>query len=149
MGWGGGIKTTEADKWFSKCVRERAAWKCEFPGCGKQYDKSSQGLHCSHCHGRGNWSVRLDPDNAASICAHHHLWLEANPHEHRKFFEERLGEGLYQILLEKKNNTSLGKEYKRTKGVGPVSIHYKRQYEDMQDKRNAGDTGRIEFVGWI
>ena len=40
------IKITPADTAFSKCVKERADWKCE--RCGTQYQEGDRGLHCSH-----------------------------------------------------------------------------------------------------
>jgi len=128
------IKITPADSWFSKCVRQRAGWACEY--CGAQYDQSSQGLHCSHFHGRGNWSVRFHPDNVAALCYGCHRFMEANPHEHTKWFKERIGEGMYQILLELKEDKDLAKQYRKTKGKGDISTHFKHQFEMNQLTNN-------------
>ena len=135
------IKITPADSWFSKAIRQRAGWRCE--KCGTQYDESSTGLHCSHFHGRGNWSVRLNPDNARALCYGCHRHMEANPYEHTKWFEEWLGEARFQILLDRKRDISLGKEYKKTKGKGEISKHYKGEYERM--KANP-DHEIVEFI---
>lgn len=126
----GGIKRTPADDWFSKCIRARAGWACEH--CGAQHDRSSRGLHCSHFHGRANWSIRFHPDNCASLCAGCHGLMEGNPLEHTEFFKTRLGEGLFEILLQLKRDTALGKEYRRTKGKGEISAHYKKQFEAIE-----------------
>lgn len=141
------IKRTPADAAFSDCVRERANWKCEC--CGTDYTNRTQGLHCSHYHGRANWSVRFDPDNAQAHCYGCHSKLEGSPHDFYKLWFDYLGEGAYQILLDKKNDTSLGKEYRRTKGKGDIAKHYREEFKRMRDLRASGEIGRIEFNGWI
>ena len=133
-----GIKITPADSWFSKCVRSRAGWRCEH--CGKQYTQSDTGLHCSHFHGRGNWSLRFHPENASALCYGCHTFMGANPHEHQRFFKERLGEGMYQILLDLKRDTGLAKMYRKTKGKGEISSFFKRQFEEFE----AGERQEIE-----
>lgn len=141
------IKRTPADAAFSDCVRERANWHCEV--CGTDYTNRPQGLHCSHYHGRGNWSVRLDPDNAEAACYGCHQKLEGSPHDFYLRWMEKLGEGAYQILLEKKNDTNLGKEYRRTKGKGDVAKHYREELKRMRELKADGETGRIEFDSWL
>jgi len=123
-----GIKITPADSWFSKCIRLRASWKCE--NCHKQYDSSSCGLHCSHFHGRGTWSTRFDPDNCEALCYSCHMYFTANPHEHQRHIFDKLGAGAYALLLERRNDTFLGKEYRRTKGKGEIAKHFKSIYEN-------------------
>lgn len=135
------IKITPADSAFSKCVRERANWRCE--RCGGVYLPGTQGLHCSHFYGRGNWSVRFEPLNGTALDMGCHLYLSANPEEHRAFQLQRIGEQNMAILTELKNNTNRGKEYRKTKGVGEVARHYRMEYMRMQE------TGSREFAGWI
>jgi len=137
----GAIKITPADAAFSKCVRERAGWKCE--RCGSQHDTSSTGLHCSHFHGRSKWGVRFDPINGTALCHGCHRYLAAHPHMHEQYQIERLGEVAFAILNEMANDTQRGKEYKRTKGVGAVARHYRQEYARMQE------TGSKVFAGWI
>lgn len=139
------IKITPADSWFSKCVRERAEWKCE--RCGNQPNK--QGLHCSHYHGRGQWGVRFEPLNAFANCMGCHLYFEARPHEFSEWVRNKIGNDNYELLNELRNDINRGKEYRRTKGKGEISKHYKDQFEIMQWARESGVTGRIEFVGWL
>lgn len=125
-----GIKITPADSWFSKCVRQRANWCCEH--CGTQYDQSSTGLHCSHFHGRGNWSLRFHPENARALCFGCHSFMGGNPHEHTEWFLAQIGEGMFQILLDLKRDTGLAKEFRKTKGKGDISKFFKAQFESMQ-----------------
>ena len=140
------VKITPADSAFSKCVRERTDYTCE--KCGKQYDRSSTGLHASHFHGRGHYSVRFDPDNVFSHCYSCHLNFGANPHDFTQWAIKQLGETRYEILLEKKNNTNIGKEIKRLAKKGEVAKHYREQHKSLVSLRDNGKTGRIEFIGF-
>lgn len=72
-----------------------------------------------------------------------HLYLSANPEDHRTFQLERLGEQNMAILTELKNNIARGKECRKTKGVGAIAKHYRQEYERMQE------TGSKVFAGWI
>ena len=138
-----GIKRTPADVAFSLCVRERAEWRCE--NCGAQHGPSSNGLHCSHHHGRGNWEIRFNPLNGEALCY--------GCHSHYGGTEQRRNQSLTKqerdILIELMQDRNLGREYRRTKGKGAVAKHYRDEFKRMQDLRASGVTGRIEFVGWI
>lgn len=140
-----GIKVTTSDKHFSKCVRERVDYVCE--GCGKQYDRSDRGLQCSHYHGRGNWGVRHDPHNAFAHCTSCHFYFESNPYEFTQWYEERVGQGMAQIVREKKNDTNLGKTAKQAEKAGEIAKHYLNQLKQLREARANGETGRIEFEG--
>lgn len=141
----GGVKRTPADDAFSLCVRERAGWTCE--KCGKYYPEGAgrKGLHCSHYIGRGNWSVRLDRDNAESLCY--------GCHSHHGGTERRarevLGDGLWEILYERSVDTELGRAYRKTKGKGEVAKHFRAEYERMRASRMDGEIGRIEFENFL
>ena len=135
------IKITPADSAFSKCIRERAGWRCEV--CGTQYTPSDTGLHCSHFHGRANWSVRFDPDNAEAACYGCHAKLEGSPHEFTERWKERLGPYRYDALLERKNDIGRGREARKTKGKGDIAKHYRDELKRMQD------SGEKQFSGWL
>jgi hypothetical protein len=60
------MKRDKYDNVFSKLIRARAGFRCEW--CGTQHASNSQGLHCSHHFGRRHKSVRWDTDNAAALC---------------------------------------------------------------------------------
>lgn len=139
-----GIKRTPADDAFSKCVRERANWTCE--KCNKYFPEGKrQGLDCSHHYGRRNWSIRLEPINAESLCygCHSHY---GGTEDRRK---EVLNKGELEILIEKKNDIQLGKEVRKTKGKGEIAKHFREELKRMQELRAQGEMGRIEFVGWL
>lgn len=125
------MKITPADSAFSKLIRARSGWRCEM--CGTQYEENSQGLHCSHFHGRANWSVRFDPDNCEAACMGCHMKCEGNPHEFTDRWKAKLGQGAYDILLERKNDIGLAKMYRRTKGKGEIAKHFRDQLHAVMD----------------
>ena len=141
-----GIKIKPSDAVFSKCVRERTDYTCE--RCHTQYDRSSTGLHCSHYHGRGNKSVRWDKNNCFAICYSCHIYLGANPYEHTKFAEGLLGETASQLLLERKNSTTLGKIFAKDDKQGMIAKHYREELKILKQKRLDGESGYIDFMGY-
>ena len=140
-----GIKRTQADIAFSKCIRFRAHYSCE--RCGTQYNEKSTSLECSHFHGRASWSVRFHPDNCASLCTGCHMYLTANPAEHRRWFEDLIGSVRYEILLELKRDTRIGKVYRATGGKGDIARHYRDELKRMEQARAAGDR-EVDFEAW-
>ena len=139
------VKIKTSDRIFSQCVRERAGWKCE--RCGAQHQEKSMGLHCSHFHGRGKWGVRFDPDNTEALCYGCHQFMGANPSEHARRKEERLGRQLFEILLEKANDTSLGRIAKRSEKE--IREHYRGQLKRMKLERDAGQDEYLLLENWI
>ena len=141
----GAVKIRPADSAFSKCIRERAGWTCE--RCStKTPDDKRMGLHCSHFHGRGKWATRFDPDNCEALCYGCHAYLGANPYKHDKRQREILGEELYQIVLERSQDTSVGRLAKKTEK--DIAKHYRIELKRMEALRAAGEEGRIEFENW-
>ena len=141
----GAVKIKASDSWFSKCVRERAGYKCE--RCGAQHERSSCGLHCSHFHGRGKWSVRHDPENCESLCYGCHAYLGANPAEHKERILQALGQYRFDALQERANDTKRGRIVKKEERL--LSKHYREQLKIMLSVRDNGENGRIEFVGYL
>ena len=142
----GAIKIKAADKWFSLCIRERANWTCE--RCGtKCPDDRRMGLHCSHYHGRGKWATRFDPDNCRALCYGCHSYCGANPDIHRAEILAILGEGLFEVLQERSQDSRLGRLAKRSEA--DISKHYRDEYRLMLGCRADGAMGRIVFEGWI
>jgi hypothetical protein len=90
--------------------------------------------------GRGKWSVRFDPDNALALCVHCHFEMGSNPHEHKKLIKKILGEARYDLLIERSECVDRGKEYRKTKGKGEISAHYKAQFEALE---------RLEIMDFI
>jgi hypothetical protein len=105
------------------------------------------GIHCSHFHGRGKWSVRFEPDNAMAACFGCHRILGSQPDEHRRLFEARLGQERYEVLLEKANDTKLGRLAKRE--AKEIAKYYRDQHKNMRTQREIGIEGRIEIVGYF
>ncbi len=139
------VKIRPIDKAFSDCVRERSGWCCE--RCGAYFEEGRRmGLHCSHFHGRGKWSVRVDPTNVQALCYGCHSHMGSHPDKHRAAMLEKLGPGLYEILLERSNDTKLGRQIKRAEKE--VTLHYRAEFRRMKALRAEGECGRIEFEGW-
>lgn len=135
MSWGG-IKRTPADVAFSKVVREANDNICE--RCGKPADDNS------HFYGRRNNATRLHGPNCTALCRGCHLYLGEHPHEHTEFMRKKLGDGGYDLLVEKSREIcKLGKAE-----VKKAAAHYRRELEIIKRKRMDGQTGYIEFVSW-
>ena len=138
MSWGG-IKRTSADVWFSKAIRLAADNTCE--RCGKPADD------CSHYFGRRNASSRYlagAARNGFALCRGCHNRLGEHPHEHYIFVRSVIGEGGYDLLVEKAREIQkITKEHRRE-----IAAHYRAECERIQDMRNQGITGYIEVVSW-
>ena len=93
------VKATKWDKVFSKYIRARDNWTCQ--RCGKSHPQNSQGLHCSHYVGRGNYSTRFDEDNCEALCYGCHRHLGSNPSQHRSHKIEKLGKIQFRKLMQK------------------------------------------------
>lgn len=139
------IRITPADKWFSMCVRERAEWRCEFPGCGVHYPPPTAALHCCHVFSRGNWSTRFDPFNAVAGCYGHHRYSERMREDYFiPFVKKLIGEHEYDRLCYDKNRPANGIR----KRVSEIAKHYKAEFERMQKLRDEGVTGRLTINPW-
>lgn len=108
----GKVKLDPADRLFSLYVRWRANWTCE--RCGARHEVGSQGLHCSHFHGRRKESVRFDPENASAHCHGCHSYFTSHPEAHRAWKLEQLGQEAYDRLMIRAN-TSQKKDRKLAK----------------------------------
>lgn len=71
------------DSLFSKMVRERDGWRCQF--CLTQYEPPTKSLQCSHFWGRGMKTTRFDPLNCDALCYGCHARHEGNK---QGFYEE-------------------------------------------------------------
>lgn len=136
-------KCSSADTWFSRCVRERAEWKCEY--CKREFAHDTHVLDCSHFYGRRARRVRFDGDNAFAHCRGCHNRLGENPGLFTSWAVRTRGQGWFDILTEKWNDTArkITKQEERQ-----IAKHYKQEYETMQKKRNEGKTGWLEFVNY-
>ena len=108
------IKTSSLDALFRDYVRMKvyADGQARCERCGHIYydqvkDDGSiypawRHLQCSHFWGRGNHSVRFDEMNVAALCGGCHLYLGANPEEHRRWFINHIGEKEFDLLEARK-----------------------------------------------
>lgn len=139
------IKRTPADDAFSKCIRESVAYMCE--RCGSVHTPSSQGLHASHYHTRGNWSVRFDPDNVSAHCYGCHQHLGSHPAEFKVWMRNKLGEARFDWLELRSVDASLGRQAR--KEAKDIAKHYREQLKAMKERRRAGQMGVLQLVSWV
>ena len=145
-----GLKRTQADIWFSRCVRERANWVCELCKTvhpDAQATGRSRALHCSHFIGRGNWSVRFDAFNAFCHCYACHVRFGSDKYLQEQHYAAVFFVTLFVFLKERKQDTKLGRFARKSQKE--ITKHYKNEYNIMRDLRAKGRTGRIEFENWI
>lgn len=139
----GGIKRTPADIAFSKVVREAADYTCE--RCGINLRHSPHIMDLSHYFGRRNKSTRFEPLNAFCLCRGCHNNLGDSPHDHKQFVLNQLGEGAYQILLEKKRQVlRIRKADERE-----IAKHYREEHKRLIKMRERGATGKLEYSGYF
>lgn len=136
------ILRTPADAAFSLCVRERANWSCE--RCGNMPHR--MGFHCAHVMSRGNWSVRFDPCNALALCyGCHEVTGRKREDEFLPLVKRIFGELEYDRVYAESKRPGHGIR----KAVPQIAKHYRAQHAAMVKLRDAGSTGRLEFVGWM
>ncbi len=129
------MKVSEADKWFSKCVRMRDQWTCT--SCGVYYPEGKrQGIHCSHFIGRANYATRFLGMNAWAHCYGCHSQFEQNPHDFVEWVKERLGPYQYNALIEIKNDMDRARRARREKKE--IAAHYRSEHRRMEEEISQG-----------
>ena len=76
------------------------------------------------------------------------MYFTANPMNFSVFIKNKL-DGRYDVLNELSNDVMRGKEYVRAIKSGDAAKHYRKELSRMQELRSSGNTGRIEFVGYV
>lgn len=85
-------KTTTADNYFSKHIRERDK------ECRRCFSKV-KALDNSHYWGRGNSGTRFDPKNCVALCRDcHTIWERQKNLEYKEFMITWLGQIEYDLL---------------------------------------------------
>ena len=74
------------------------------------------------------------------------MQMGSHPDQHRRLMLEKLGPGGYELLLERANDTRVGRRVKREEAE--IKKHYRAELRRMQALRANGALGRIEFDGW-
>lgn len=136
------VKIKPADTFFSRCVREAANWTCE--RCNTQYEKGSQGLHCSHIYSRRHRTIRWCALNVQALCYSCHQWFGGNPADSGLWIWEYLGTGAMEILIEKKNTKVKVSKLEEK----DIAAHYRKQLKALESQRGSGKEGRLEFESW-
>lgn len=138
--WVGEMKLPLEDKLYSKLVRCRAEWRCEF--CDEFVpEPDRQRLHCSHVLSRSRRATRWHPLNALSACASCHTHMGQNPLAHADLVKAKLGSEKYEILKHLGTKTIRLKKHH----IKEIRANLRASWTDMEARRQAGETGRIEF----
>lgn len=104
-------KITTPDKLFSRHIRDRDGWRCQYRfKCFGMDDfrLNPGGLDNSHFQKRGKFSVRYDEENCDAACKKCHNFVETDPNGQRVLEEwklAQLGEKRYNMLLIRANTT--------------------------------------------
>ena len=136
------MKIKPADTAFSKCIRSANNWTCE--KCHTPYEENSQGLHCSHIYTRTHRRIRWCKNNAQALCFSCHQWFGGSPADSGPWIEEFVGAGVLAVLREKRD--SMAKVSKLEEK--DIAKHYRGQLKIIEQKRNEGETGYIDFESW-
>lgn len=144
-------KKLNPDYWFSLCIRERDNWTCTY--CGKYYEPTvseytglpgNPGLHCSHFVGRANYSTRFEPLNCDAHCYGCHAKMEGNPHVFTQWKLARVGQDIYDIIIEKSMNIMLGKQNRQEKQE--IAKHFQAEYHRLVAEKEKGND--VTIIGY-
>lgn len=138
----GGVKRSPADMAFSLCVREAQDWVCEC--CGKELERGSMGLHCSHIFSRRHRTIRWCKENAQALCFSCHQWYGGNPADSGRWVEEVMGEGAIEILREKRDSKVKVSKLEEK----DIAKHYREQHKILLERRANGQEGPLDFDSW-
>ena len=141
-----GIKRDALDAIFSDCIRA-AANCCEAHGEPMLYGNTrcAENLECAHIHSRRHQFLRHEPLNAVALCGAHHRWYTDHPTEFTAWLRRYLGEDHLEILREK-----LTVKHKWLKGMkAEARAHYRNEYKHIVERRCNGETGKLQFKGYL
>ena len=142
------LKRTAADIWFSKCVRMRTNWVCEY--CSGNFSHEESYLHCSHFVTRAKCSVRYHPKNAFAHCQACHKklggdrWGGGNVAEFAHHYDQ-IHSPIDREVIRILSGYSFPKHKHHIK---TIAAHYREQYRRMEDMRSCGEDGRIELENY-
>lgn len=132
------VKRSDADVFFSKCVREAANHTCERCGkvCGTTENPIEFGrLDCSHIFSRRHRTIRWCKENAVAHCFTCHNWFGGNPIDAGQWAEQHLGDGAVQLLREKRDSRQKVSKAEEKE----IAKHYKEQHKQMLEARASGE----------
>jgi len=70
--------------------------------------------------------------------------LGSNPDDHREWMVNKVGEGMIDILRQKREDIGLAKSIK--KNLKDVAKHYKAEYDRLKSLRMAGEKGTLDII---
>jgi len=142
------VKVGTLDTIFSKCIRERADWICEYEDCeycgNHSFRNNPGGLHNSHYKGRRGRITRWDQDNCWSLCNKQHEHMGDNPDEHTAWVRGQLGDIRFDELVLRANGHRKYTPFDRYE----MNVHYKAQLVKMQKQRMKGEQGWLVLTSW-
>ena len=93
----------------------------------------------SHFYGRRHRGLRWEPLNCTCLCHTCHMAFTEDPMSHVQWFTQRSGEGVMEILRDKRNAI-----YKLAKGEEKeIAKHYREEIKRIQEQRENGEEPRI------
>jgi hypothetical protein len=126
------ITTTPADKWFSRCVRQRANWTCQKCNVSFEHDKGY--LDCSHFISRKYKATRYHPLAALAHCksCHQELgggrWGGGNIAEFAAHYDSIFGEQMRESM----RRLSKCSFRKHDLHIPGMSKHYQAELKSME-----------------
>ena len=142
------VRVATLDTIFSKCIRERSDWICEYDGCryceNLSFRYEPGGLHNSHFKGRRKRSTRWFPDNCEAFCMKRHEYMGDNPDEYSDWKRRQFAEWKYDDLVLRANSVVKYTAHDRWE----MNRHYKAQLNKMEQQRAMGDMGYLVLSAW-
>jgi hypothetical protein len=97
--WGHKSKRDKCDVLFSRYIRLKSGWKCEF--CHRDFSTEKQKLQNSHFYSRAKESTRYDPENCSSFCVSCHYKIGHSSESggaYKEFMIKKLGKQNFDLL---------------------------------------------------
>ena len=139
------VKRTPADNWFSKCIRIRSNWTCEY--CNVSFEHNKSQLHCSHFISRGYLATRYHPKNALAHCQQCHeklgggRWGGGNVAEFAEHYDSVFSSTDREIMRQ----LAQAQFRKHKQHLSYISKHYRTEHKAMEAARAEGCQDRLEF----
>ncbi|MAA66780.1 MAG: hypothetical protein CL581_18655 [Alteromonadaceae bacterium] len=80
------------------------------------------------------------------MCFSCHNRLGGDPDDFVRWMRERVGEGMIDILREKRDDLMLAKSLK--KNETDIARHYREEFKRLKGLRSEGHVGRLEIIGY-
>jgi len=141
------IKNPTIDNNFSKLIRERDDYICQYEGCEycQNLPLREGGAECSHYRGRRYLAGRWHPDNCLTLCHPKHVEIDQGPQAlHVALMIRILGETRHDALVERLQRSFKYPQWERIE----MHDHYRAQLAHLIKLRNKGHQGVLPVVAW-